>query len=339
MLMSFAQALARQLPPLPPLEGGAPAQTWAPPIGPPIPRAAPGEIAPLPVAMQVCLPAQLWNWPDDSPGSVSSVLYEFCSWVPELSSDWGRYEPSSQRLADAYALFLSALTPGPAVSGAQEALTAPANLTQVIYPNGSMMMPAWIVTQKWRDFVNGAAGRPDLAATIVVDLTGGDDDAALFSVGKGAAQTTPVPLAAGQVRRVEFHADAWDNVPVRPAAWFNGALVGLYSGGPFAGGLTRDRFFGPQGILRAMMTGLRVGLNVSVVATMSETGAAQVQDAARTGEAIRVVGLDYRADAMTVSEQGGMHQVRLPSSAAISAAGKVTASTPMIVGVDVSGLG
>ena len=141
--------------------------------------------------------------------------------------------------------------------------------------------------------------------------------------------------------RVELHADAWGNIPVRPGPWFQGALVGLYSNGPFRSALPRGAFFGPTGILRGMMSGLRVGLNVSVVATMSQEAAAQVEDAARDEPAIRVGGFLYDAAALAVADAaGGMRQLTLPFSAAIDAAGQpIGAATPVLVGVDVAALG
>ena len=59
---------------------------------------------------------------------------------------------------------------------------------------------------------------------------------------------------------------------MRPGPWFQGALVGLFANGPFQGGLAPAAFFGASGILRGLMTGLRVGLNVSVVATLARRG-------------------------------------------------------------------
>ena len=89
-----------------------------------------------------------------------------------------------------------------------------------------------------------------------------------------------------------------------------------------------------------MMSGLRVGLNVSVVATMSQEAAAQVEDAARDEPAIRVGGFLYDAAALAATDAGGMRQLTLPSSAAIDATGApIGPATPVLVGVDVAALG
>ncbi|WP_157764662.1 hypothetical protein [Rhodobacter sp. CZR27] len=344
MLSSFAQGLADGLAGPPHLDPDVPGQRWARPVGHAAPSGPPAGPAPLAVAMQVCLPASLWDWPSDSLGSVSAKLYEFVSYVPERPDDWGAYGATTDRVSDAYGLFLSALQPNATVQAAQAALAEPANQTQVQFPNGPMMMPNWTVTETPSQFVSNVAGRPDLASTIVVDLAGTSDGAtsgkALFSIGRNGSAGTPVGLGKGDVRQLRLHADAWGNIPVRPGGWFNGALVGVFADGPYQAGFSRDKFFGKTGVLRGMISGLRVGLNVSVVATMSKSAASRMQTAARTGTAIRVGGLGYDAAALTVSEADGLSEVRLPATAGLSELGTpIGTETPVLVGVDVTALG
>lgn len=330
MMDSFAQAFAEGLGPLPQPKRAAVQGAAKPP-------------APLPVTMQLCLPAADWDWPTDPNGSVSASLYEFVSYVPQRAAGWGAYAATTTRVSDSYSAFLGALEGGPQIASALAALAAAANQTQVLFPNGPAQMPTWTVPQNPQGFVASVAGKPGLASTIVVDLSGSGGAApgqALFAVGTGGAADASVQLGAGEVKQVELHADAWGNIPVRPGPWFQGALVGLYSNGPFRSALPRGAFFGPTGILRGMMSGLRVGLNVSVVATMSQEAAAQVEDAARDEPAIRVGGFLYDAAALAVADTGGMRQLTLPSSAAIDAAGQpIGAATPILVGVDVAALG
>jgi hypothetical protein len=331
MLASFAQAFAEGFDPEPRDEPAVARSSSKPP-------------APLPVTMQLCLPAAEWDWPTDPNGSVSAPLYEFVSYVPQRADAWGAYAATTIRVSDGYSQFLAALEAGPQVTSALAALAAPANQTQVLFPNGPALMPTWTVPESPQGFVASVVGKPGLAATIVVDLSRSDDTApsgqALFAVGTGGAADTPVQLGGGEVKRIELHADAWGNVPVRPGPWFQGALVGLFANGPFRGGLPRDAFFGTTGILRGMMTGLRVGLNVSVVATMSDDAAARVETAARDEQAIRVAGFMYDAAALTSRDIDGVRQLSLPSSAAIRATGQpIGAGTPVLVGVDVEALG
>jgi hypothetical protein len=276
-------------------------------------------------------------------GTSSAALYEFCSYIPQQPSAFGPFQPSSQRLSESYALFLSALAPSQQVSLAQAALDAPANQTQVQYPNGAMKMPTWIATEDAQAFVASVSGKPGLGSTIRVDLSGGDDSSpsgpTLFSVSRPGGENVPIRLAAGEVRQLELRADAWGDIPLHPAAWFNGSLVRLFSGGPFVSGFTSDKFFGSNGILRGLLTGLRVGLNVSVVATVSDAAAAELQKAAPAGAAIRVAGLGFAAESVGATEANGISQLNLPSVAALSPAGlPIPASTPVIVGVDVAAL-
>ncbi len=303
--------------------------------------------AAVPVAMQVCVPAPLWDWPTDSIGSCSSAFYEFCSWIPKQPTNWGPFQPSAHRLSESYQLFLSALQPPPQldsqVAEARNALAAEANLTKVLYPNGPMKMPAWIITQSAQAFSDSNAGRPGLGETIVVDLSGNDDNSnsgqTLFSAVQRNAAKVPVRLGAGEVQKLELRADAWGDIPLHPGAWFNASLVSLLSNGPFAGPFNRDQFFGNQGILRGLLTGLRVGLNVSVVATMSDAAAAEFRKAAPAGSTIMVAGLGFAAEQVNVTEKDGITKLTLPSSAALSPSGKrVAANTPVIVGVDVASL-
>lgn len=331
MLASFAQAFAEGLDPGPPHARAAA-------------RSAPSAPSPLPVTMQLCLPAAQWDWPTDPNGSVSASLYEFVSYVPQRAVAWGAYAATAIRVSDGYSQFLTALQAGPQAASALAALTAPANQTQVLFPNGPMEMPTWTVPQSPQGFVASVAGKPGLAETIVVDLSRSDDTSApgqaLFAVGTGGAADTPVQLGGGEVKRIELHADAWGDIPVRPGPWFQGALVGLFANGPFQGGLGRDAFFGTSGILRGMMTGLRVGLNVSVVATMSPEAAMRLQNAARDKQTIRVAGFMYDAAALASRDLDGARQLSLPSSAAIRATGQpIGAATPVLVGVDVEALG
>jgi hypothetical protein len=344
MLDCFSQGLAKSLEEPIQLAGGARRNQWAPPVARRASAQALVTSASLPVSMQVCLPASLWDWPDDPLGSVSAKLYEFVSYVPERPDDWGAYAATTDRLSDAYSLFLSALRQSAAVQNAQAAIALPANQTQVQFPNGPRMMPDWIVTESPSRFVNNVAGKPDLASTIVVDLSGSDDSAgsgqALFSIARSDARSIPIHAGKGGVQQIKLHADAWGNIPVRPGAWFNGALVRLLGGGPYQTGFSREKFFGNTGILRGMMSGLRVGLNVSVVATMSKNAAKELQNVAATGTIIRVGGLGYDARVLSATESNGMSEVRLPASSGLLENGKpIAANTPVLVGVDISALG
>lgn len=344
MLDCFAQGFAKSLEGPIQLVGGARSYHWAPPVGRRASAQALMKPDSLPVSMQVCLPASLWDWPDDPLGSVSAKLYEFVSYVPEHPDNWGAYTATTDRLSDAYSLFLSALPQSVAVQNAQAALALPANQVQVQFPNGPRMMPDWIVTESPSGFVNNVAGKPDLASTIVIDLSGSDDSAgsgqALFSIARSKATSVPIHVGKGGVQQIKLHADAWGNIPVRPGAWFNGALVRLLGGGPYQTGFSRDKFFGNTGILRGMISGLRVGLNVSVVATMSEHAAKKLKDVAATGAIIRVGGLGYDARVLSATETNGIAELRLPASSGLLENGKpISANTPVLVGVDVSELG
>ncbi|MGB6230331.1 MAG: hypothetical protein WBF53_09425 [Litorimonas sp.] len=312
-------------------------ERWAPPVGQAL-IATQAAMAPLPVSMQLCLPSPLWDWPADAPGSMSARAYEFCSYAAKRPGEWGRYEASSQRLSDAYALFLSALAPSSMATAAQAALTDATNLTQVNYGNGPKMMPDWMITQSPDAFVAASVGKPGLAATIVVDLTrprGTGPQEPLFSVGKGAA-AAPIMLAAGAVTRLELHADAWADVAVRPGAWFDGALVRLLSRGPFQGGLTFDSFFGPAGILRGMVTGLQVGLNVTVVATLDGRAASAIQREVAGRRPVAVAGFVYDAAGLEASTADGMETLTFPAASMVSETGTPAANVPMIVGVGIS---
>ena len=96
MMDSFAQAFAEGLGPLPRVKRAAVQGAAKPP-------------APLPVTMQLCLPAADWDWPTDPNGSVSAALYEFVSYVPQRAAGWGAYAATTTRVSDSYSAFLGAL--------------------------------------------------------------------------------------------------------------------------------------------------------------------------------------------------------------------------------------
>jgi hypothetical protein len=209
-------------------------------------------------------------------------------------------------------------------------------------------MPTWNVSGSPSQFLASVSGQGANPATIRVPLAMAQEAAAaqpglLSAYPPGATSGSPVtlPFAAGEVAYIDIHADAWAQILIRPGGWYNAALPALKHNGPFENGLTSATFFGESGIMNCLLTGLLVGLNVSVVASLNQRLAGEIVGHTNPSSLLRVGGFDFRAQDVSVqqSSQPGWHEVCFPASAATRADGAAIAQTqPLMVAVSVAGL-
>jgi hypothetical protein len=90
-----------------------------------------------------------------------------------------------------------------------------------------------------------------------------------------------------------------------------------------------------------MITGIRVGLNVSVVSSMAKAMAVRLRETAAKDGVVRVAGLSYAAKDLSFvpDTSAETEHVSFAATAAVSADGStVPPNTPVIVGVEVAAL-
>jgi hypothetical protein len=292
----------------------------------------------VPASLQLLLPSTPWDWPTDSNGTSSAELYEFCSWMPASSGSSASYTPSTTRFSDAYGLFLGCLQPDGLTSQASASFANSRYYTMVLYAEAPQQsMPAWIVSQFPQAWLASVSGGSSTEGTIRVPLpaAGEQGDAApnatCFGIVGSDGTDQPVPLRAGQGQYVDIHADAWGMISVRPSGWYNGALVAVKAAGPYTSG-GANVFFGPNGALRNLLTGMFVALNPTVTASIDASFGAQLQEARTPGTTLRVGGLLF--DSLEVSEPADAG-----SLVSLTAASVAPQRNAVIVGVTVAPLG
>lgn len=249
--------------------------------------------------MQLLIPATSWNWPTDTNGTSSGALYDFCSWMPESASAAQPFTPSTIRFSDGYQQFLNDLRIDGSITHALEKFSDDTYYTTVLYAeSGQPRQPAWNISQFPQAWLADVSGDPSTGGTIHVTLpTAGEPgvpaDTTCFGLVAPDGADRPAPLSAGPGQSVDIHADAWGQISVRPAGWYDGAFLALRSGGPFNPGITADQFFGPNGLLRNMLTGLCVALNPTVTASVTADFATRLRGAREAGSSLRVGGIRF----------------------------------------------
>lgn len=286
--------------------------------------------------MQLLLPSTPWDWPTDPNGTSSAALYDFCSWTPASASSLDPYEPSSSRFSDGYRLFLRCLQPDALTSDALTRFADSRFYTTVLYPaSGQPAMPAWNVSQFPQAWIASVGSGSSTAGTIHVPLpeegepADGGPGSTCFEVVLPGGEATPVPLSAGAGQFLDIHADAWGFVSIRPAGWYDGALVSVKRTGPYAVG-DRSMFFGDGGVLGSLLTGMYVALRPTVTASVAAPFADVLRQKVSSGARTRIAGLTFRS-----LDVGG-------ATGAETGAKSVDASSPasdaVIIGVTVASL-
>jgi hypothetical protein len=288
--------------------------------------------------MQLLLPSTPWNWPTDPNGTSSPALYEFCSWMPGSASPSDRYEPSTTRFSDGYRLFLRCLQPDALTVDALSDFADTRFYTTVLYgESGQPSVPAWNVSLFPQAWIAGVGSGSSTAGTIHVRLPddGEPADAApgstCFAAVPPAGAEEPLPLTAGTGQFIDIRADAWGLVSIRPAGWYDGALLGVKRAGPYATGDV-DVFFGAAGVLRNLLTGIYVALRPTVTASVTSSFATALQLRVSSGARLRIGGLVF--DSVDVDGASGS-----ATSATASVVASSTASDAVIIGVTVASLG
>lgn len=292
---------------------------------------------PVPAGMQLLLPSTPWDWPTDPNGTSSAALYDFCSWTPASASPSDPYEPSSTRFSDGYRLFLRCLQPDALTADALTNFGDTRFSTTVLYAeSGQPPMPAWNVSQFPQAWMASVGNGSSTAGTIHVPLPPDGEPAdatpgsTCFAVVLPGGTDTPVPLSAGAGQFLDIHADAWGLVSIRPAGWYDGALVAVKRAGPYATG-DRNLFFGEGGVLRNLLTGMYVALRPTVTASVTSSFADALRQQVSPGAQLRIGGLTF----------GSVHvAVAGPATGpATTVVASSTASDAVIVGVTVVSLG
>lgn len=312
-------------------------QGWAQDLASLVLPAEPDDDAlapPVPAAMQLLVPSSPWNWPTDSNGTSSAALYEFCSWTPSSASTAEAFAPSSTRFSDGYRLFLDCLQPDAVTAAALAAFADDSTYTTVLYAQSRQpRLPAWNVAESPEGWVASVSGGSSTAGTVRLQLPDAGEEAGpigstCFAVVGDDGTTVPLVSPPGAGQWVEVTADAWGLVPVRPAGWFDGAVVGLKASGPYSTG-GAGTFFGAGGAIRALLTGLCVALHPTVQAEVSSALATTVGSGLSRGASLQIGGLVL--DEVAVG--------RSPSPEGLVSLAGSSASDVVIVGVTVAALG
>lgn len=304
---------------------------------------------PVPRGLQLLLPSTSWSWPTDANGTSSAALYDFCSWMPASSDLSQAYQASAFRFSDGYRSFLQCLVGDDLTRQASAAFDNQSYYTLVLYSESSQpALPAWNISQFPQAWLASVAGDPSSAGTIRVPLpdagdpTGSLPGSTLLAVESAAGALIPVPLAAGANQYLEIQADAWGWITIRPSGWYDSSLVVLKRQGPYSAG-NASQFFGPNGILRNLLTGICVALHPSVTVSMSPASAGALQQRLVAGTHLHVGGLVFDAQdvhfAGTGSQPAGASSFAPASPGSLVAVSASAAEYPIIIGATVAGLG
>lgn len=293
---------------------------------------------PMTSKMQLLIPSSSWNWPTDANGTSSAALYDFCSWVPASDSSGQPFTTSPTRFSDGYKLLLRCLQPDELTTSARAAFEDDAFYTTVLFAgSGQPRMPAWNISQFPQAWLASVASGSATAGTIHVELPaqgepqGQTSEPTCFALVARDGTDTPVPLGAGPGQSVDIHAEAWGQISVRPSGWYDGALLALKSTGPFLSG-SPTTFFGPDGILRNILTGMCVALHPTITASVTTDFATRLHQAQRPGSSLRVAGLHFDRFDTSADAAGREATTRLAASSTLDQPAAV------IVGVTVASL-
>ncbi len=276
-------------------------------------------IMPLTLAkMQLLVPCEPWNWPTDSLGTSSAELFKFCAWMPDSPLKSILYSRSGTKFSDMYEGFLNALDNVDAVEKARSDLSNQKNYTLVLYGQSDKQLePAWNVSQfpaQWTASVSSGsstAGKVRVNLESVGEKADKQNELTLFGMGGGSfPDETPLPLSQGQCKYVEIYADAWGYIEISPANWYNSSVVEINAKGPYKRGYAGSKklavdpeittwFFGENGLLRCILTGIYVALNPKVTASVNPELASKLQDKLQQGKKLRVAGLFFSKQDIT----------------------------------------
>ena len=301
-------------------------------------------VVPPPQSTQMVVPTIPWDWPDDSNGSAYPQSYEFYSWMPESATPNVPYAASAIRFSDGYRSFLQALLPAPMAQQALNEFEKQQNQVAII-GGFSVQKPAWRVAQYPRQFIASVSGKPPSGYTIRVPLAQlGDptvkNDSTLFAAvlsTNSSDPVRPIVFACGETQSIDIHADAWGVIPIRPGGWYNSALPKMMQFGPFTPGLSPESFFGPTGVLRCLLTGLFVGFNVTVEASVTPALAGRLQEEMKDANALRVAGFESTTTKIAIKTTDGADAADLSFSPSPPTDSNVTPGA-QIVGVTVARL-
>ena len=300
--------------------------------------------AAVPASMQLLRPASPWNWPTDSNGTSSAVLYDFCSWMPESASALAAYAASTTRFSDGYGLFLRCLQPDPMTSDALTAFADPRFRTTVLYGESTQpQLPAWNISMFPQAWIASVSGGSSTGGTIHVPLpdegeqAGAPSGSTCFAAVSSDGSDTPVPLQAGAGQYLDISADAWGLITVRPAGWYNGALPRVRRDGPYATG-DATTFFGSDGVLRNLLTGMYVALHPTVEASVTPAFATALQQRVAPGASVRIGGLVFDSLDVTVGAGGRTGPGGPAPGLLTSVVASSAPSDAVIVGVTVASL-
>jgi hypothetical protein len=297
--------------------------------------------------MQLLVPSSPWNWPTDSNGTSSAALYDFCSWMPESASPSEAYAPSTSRFSDGYGLFLRCLQSDPMTNDALTAFADPRFCTTVLYGESAQpQLPAWNVSMFTQAWIAAVSGGPSTAGTIHVPLpsegeqAGAPPGSTCFAAVSSGGTDTPVPLQAGAGQYLDIRADAWGLISVRPAGWYNGALARVKRDGPYATG-DADTFFGGDGALRNLLTGMYVALHPTVEASVTPAFATALHQRVASGASVRIGGLVFESLDVTggcAGPAGPDGPPPGPLVSVVASSASSASSDAVIVGVTVASL-
>jgi len=269
-------------------------------------------VIPPPQNTQMIIPTIPWDWPNDPNGSAYPRSYEFYSWMPESATPNAPYAASAIRFSDGYRSFLESLPSDPMVQRALADFQNPVNQVKILggFPE---QKPAWRIAQYPSEFIASVTGRSSSGYTIRVPLAQSGDqmtnaESTLFAAvlsNNSSDPVRPIGFACGEAQSIDIHADAWGAIPIRPGGWYDSALPKMMQSGPFASGLSSESFFGPSGVLRCLLTGLFVGFNVSVEASVTPALAGRLQEEMKDANALRVAGFESTTTKIAIKATDG----------------------------------
>lgn len=323
----------------------------------------------LQAKMQLLVPCEPWNWPTDPLGTSSAELFNFCAWMPESALKSTVYSRSGVKFSDMYEGFLNALeNQGEAIENAKDAYKNEKNYTLVLYGESKQQLePAWNISQFPSEWISSVGSGSSTAGKIRVNLEGVEEKAenqnelTFFGIGDGTLQgETPLPLSQGQCKYVEIYADAWGYIEISPANWYNSSIVEMNAKGPYKSGYAGSKklatdpekttwFFGEDGLLRCILTGIYVALNPTINASFSSEFALELQNKLKPEKMLRVAGLFFNKKDITFSDLSSkstdavniVASKNLSSNIKISSNIKNTSSRleAVLIGATVYGLG
>ncbi|QLE42895.1 hypothetical protein FD723_22260 [Nostoc sp. C052] len=220
---------------------------------------------------QLLIPMRDWNWEiTQNIGVTPREQYEFCDHMPQSCKPGVQFSSSSKSFSDNYKAFVETLDPSFRPEQilketnsklTLEPTTKPADTSDV--PDGWAKVIDGSGILRWRrdwstenpnDWISRIQTNGGYSGTIsFTTLVSGEDktnsNEQLLRYRSDNGNWHSILIQPGEVQNIKIYAEAWDRITIQPGAWYNSAILGIGSDGPFISGYQPSTFFSDSGLL------------------------------------------------------------------------------------------